>query len=191
MSQLIENLVAEHDRILAVIGALDDFAVFHAAEEPQVRTALADFVRFLREYADGWHHGKEENLLFDAMVQLGFPRDAGPIGCMLREHVEGRRYIAGMAALAQGVGPLSAAELAELGELSTGYADVLVPHIEKENQVLYPMAARVIPRELLDALDQAAAAFAARRGATLGRDLERLGQQLVDRYRAARLAAAR
>jgi hemerythrin-like domain-containing protein len=190
MSHLLKLLVAEHERILAVIAGLRDFATLHAAEEPDARGALAGFVRFLRDYVDGWHHGKEEDLLFDVLVRAGMPRDVGPIGCMLGEHVRGRQHVQTLAALTSDSLPFSPGELRLLDEASAGYQRVLVPHIGKENQVLYPMAARLLPRELLHALDSLAVDFAERRGAHVGVELEALGKELVDRYAAARMAAA-
>ena len=188
MSKLLNTLVNEHERILAVIAALHDFAALHAQDEPDARVTLGKFVQFLREYTDGWHHIKEEDLLFATMVKAGFPKDSGPVGCMLREHEMGRAHVAALAGLARGTGPLSPAEQLELAEHVMGYARLLVAHIAKENQMLYPMAERNLPGEILDALDQAADAFTAREGARTGRDLETLGETLVARYRAARVS---
>ena len=51
------------------------------------RAELSRFVRFIREFADVRHHGKEENFLFEAMMAGGFPRDGGPD----RRHAHGPR----------------------------------------------------------------------------------------------------
>jgi hemerythrin-like domain-containing protein len=190
MSKLLKTLVSEHERILAVIAALHDFAALHAQDEPDARMTLGKFVQFLREYTDGWHHIKEEDLLFTTMIRAGFPKDHGPVACMLKEHELGRAHVAALAGLARGAGPLTARELAELAEHVMGYARLLVAHIAKENQMLYPMAERNLPGEILDALDEAADAFTAREGARTGRDLETLGETLVARYRAARVDTA-
>ena len=54
------------------------------------------FIGFLKEFADKCHHGKEEGLLFPAMVAAGIPDKGGPIGVMLAEHTQGRQFIRDM-----------------------------------------------------------------------------------------------
>ena len=186
MSKLLTQLVREHDRILAVISALHDFAALHAGDDPEGRIRLGEFVRFFREYLDGWHHAREEDLLFDVMVRTGFPEDSGPVGCMKRDHELGRGHVQALAQLASGTAPFSPVEVALLGDLVLGHSRVLVPHIAKENRMLYPMAARLLPAELMDALDAAAAALADRRAAPLV-ELEALADRLVARHAAARV----
>ena len=72
--EAIETLMAEHQQILGAIGALEVYA-------GEVRRGGGDaaelgrFVTFIREFADAHHHAKEEDMLFAAMVEAGFPRD--------------------------------------------------------------------------------------------------------------------
>jgi len=47
---------------------------------------MHDFIGFLKEFADKCHHGKEEGLLFPALIQAGLPEKGGPIGVMLADH---------------------------------------------------------------------------------------------------------
>lgn len=187
----LDALVAEHERILAVLGAMNDFAAWHAHDDPEARAALRQFVRFLREYLDGWHHAKEEALLFEAMVHAGLPRESGPVGCMLHEHELGRGQVAELAALALGDAPFTAAELARLDELSRRHGSLLTAHVAKENQMLYPMAARLLPGEIQEAIEGAAVALLERRGAGVVHELEAQGELLVARYGAARVAMER
>ncbi len=177
----IETLMAEHQQILGAIGALEAFA-------GEVRRGggdaaeLARFVTFVREFADAHHHAKEEDLLFAAMVEAGFPRDAGPIGVMLHEHDLGRGQIAILAALAQATAPWSAADRERLHAAALGYADLLRSHIHKEDVILYPMAEARLPAPLRARVDEGAAAHDARQAASgaLPR-LEALGAELVAR----------
>ena len=103
-----------------------------------------DAARFIKEFADGAHHRKEEGLLFPAMEAAGVPKDGGPIGVMLAEHEEGRRLTRGMRAAAE---KLAAGDEAARGEVvrnAMGYVQLLRQHIAKEDGVLFPMADRVI-----------------------------------------------
>lgn len=64
------------------VGRLDKGSP-HAAED------LRGFIGFLKEFADRCHHGREEGILFPALVNAGIPEQSGPIGVMLAEYVEG------------------------------------------------------------------------------------------------------
>jgi hemerythrin-like domain-containing protein len=165
--------------------ALHDFAAFHAHDDPDARTTLRRFVTYLRDYVDGWHHHKEEDLLFIAMERAGFSHLSGPLACMHLDHAAGREHVAMIAELTGPRGGLDEEELAVLGRAVLGYVRLLTGHIAKENEMLYPMALRRIPARALDELDLAAA----RLDPAPGRQLEALGDELVVRYAAARLAA--
>lgn len=180
--EAIEILTAEHRTIERVITALLAFSR-ETAGAGDDRPELARFVRFLREFADGHHHAKEEGVLFEAMVQAGFPRQAGPIGVMLHEHAVGRRHVAALAALAEAQAPWSAEERARLVEAATGYADLLRAHIQKEDGVLYPMAEARLGAALL-AQVEAGCARADAEALACGRrsELRSLGDELVARH---------
>jgi len=181
MSHLLNNLTLEHEKILNVLAALQNFVAFHAKQATTPRKPLGHFVLFFREYLDHWHHGKEEGLLFPAMVEAGLPAEAGPVGCMLREHDLGRGLLHGLAAFAEGSGGLTPAELGSLGSMAVEYARLLAIHIAKENQMLYPMARRIIPADRLGELDASAGALDARWGQQ-GVELARLGEALCTRF---------
>ena len=144
MSALISSLVAEHDHIQRVLVGLHDFAAFHAHDHPDARAVLGQFVTYLREYVDGWHHHKEEDLLFVAMERAGFSHASGPLACMYLDHGSGREHVALLAELAGTGGRLDEEELAILGRVALGYIRLLTGHIVKENEMLYPMALRRI-----------------------------------------------
>jgi hemerythrin-like domain-containing protein len=180
--EAIETLMSEHRAILAAIDALLAFAdsVQRGAED---RPELKRFVRFLKEFADDHHHGKEEGVLFEAMVQAGFPRDMGPIGMMLHEHRTGRQYVAVLAELAGQASPWNEADRERLAEAANGYGDLLRAHIHKEDAILYPMAEQRLPAALRARVEAACAsadAESVRSGR--GAELEQVARELVSRH---------
>src|SRR3546814_14752985 len=60
-------------------------------------TDVTQFLGFLREFADTCHHGKEEGLLFRAMIEAGLSADGGPISVMLSENEQVRAVVRAMA----------------------------------------------------------------------------------------------
>src|SRR5690606_27477769 len=73
---------------------------------------ILQFLGFLREFADTCHHGKEEGLLFPAMIEAGSSTTDGPVSVMLSEHEHGRALVAAMAAATES--PMSPERFADL-----------------------------------------------------------------------------
>src|SRR5208337_5549335 len=93
------------------------------------------------------------------MVDAGFPRHTGPIAVMLAEHDAGRQEVRGLLAIGTGSGPLRAVERAKTIENARQFVPLLYVHIQKENNILYPMAQDGIAADELAALDESCAAF--------------------------------
>lgn len=112
---------------------------------------------FIRNFADNYHHGKEEDILFKTMEERGFPRESGPVAVMLAEHDEGRGYAR---ALAEEIEKYAAGDIGakkRIAESARNYAGLLSQHIQKEDNILYMMADNILPeplqRELLNRFD--------------------------------------
>jgi hemerythrin-like domain-containing protein len=140
-----EILTEEHGVILRVITALEKAA----RRLEQGHTVDPDFfidaAAFIKGFADGCHHVKEEGVLFPAMIAHGLPAQGGPVGAMMTEHEQGRAFTRAMKAAAEKLKAGDESQRAEVIKNASGYADLLRQHIAKENGVLFPMADRVIP----------------------------------------------
>ncbi len=154
----VDSLIAEHRLIEEVCDALVAFADEVRRRDADDRPELARFVHFLASFADGCHHGKEEDVLFDAMVDAGFPERGGPIAVMLAEHDEGRRHLAALEALAGQRPAWSSDDRRRLQESAFAYALLLRHHIQKEDQILYPMAEQHLSAEAVARVDRECAA---------------------------------
>lgn len=169
---ITETLVAEHRLILRMLDQLEDRAR---------RTALGTFrdygfylsaVDFIRSYADRFHHAKEEDVLFAALVENGMPAQHSPVAAMLQEHELGRGYVAGMERAARRALAGEEGMDGEIAANALGYLGLLREHIAKEDGILYPLAERILP----DALrGQIAAGYAAAEKAA--------GEGFEERYR--------
>ena len=147
MSKAIADLMNEHEAILSAIQILD--RMIPAMEKaPSIdKKDVQDFIGFLKEFADKCHHGKEEGLLFPALVKAGVPEQGGPIAVMLAEHARGRKLIRDMeGSIANGV------DLVKLSAAAKGYATLLRNHIQKENTFLFPTAEKVLTEAQLEEL---------------------------------------
>jgi hemerythrin-like domain-containing protein len=139
-------LSSDHRLIERVIAALGAAARRLEANEAVRPGFFLDAARFIQGFADGCHHRKEEGVLFRAMNEHGMPTEAGPIAVMLHEHEMGRAYTRAMREAAERLQAGDEAAKAEVAAAARGYAAVLSQHIMKEDNILFPMAARVIPQ---------------------------------------------
>ncbi len=101
---------------------------------------LDRILEFLKVFVDRCHHAKEEDCLFPAMERAGIPREGGPIGVMLSEHEAGRERIRGMSEAAEGLRKGDPAAAARFTREARAYIGLLRDHIDKEDNVLYPIA---------------------------------------------------
>jgi hemerythrin-like domain-containing protein len=152
MSSAIDNLMHEHRLIERVLDALERFASETRPAGEDDRAVIGRFVEFFRTFSDRCHHGKEEDLLFAELRRYGLPAGQGPIAVMLEEHDVGRELVGRLSAMGSGDGPLTGDEREQLGIVAADYAMLLRLHIQKEDQILYPMALNVLPVEALDDL---------------------------------------
>ena len=174
----IETLMNEHRVIERVLDALVGFADEVRRKGTTEKEELTRFVSFVREFADAYHHGKEEDVLFAALVEAGFPRQAGPVGVMLSEHHEGRRLVSILRRLAEQAEPWTAAERQLLVEAAHGYGALLRQHIHKEDAILYPMAEQRLAPEAQARVDARCTAADAGQQAGI-EELHALGEELV------------
>jgi hemerythrin-like domain-containing protein len=133
-------LVEEHGLILQALDALEKKLAEAERGDVADRAYFEKAVEFIRTFADACHHGKEERLLFAHMVaKLGFPQQAGPIAVMLADHEAGRGFVRGMADATGRLGtdPAAAGQLVHQGRQ---YIQLLRGHIQRENNILFPMA---------------------------------------------------
>ncbi len=143
MSKAITDLTSDHQTILS---ALDVFSkMLNIIQQTQTADLdeLDEFIAFLKEFADKCHHGKEEGILFPAMIAFGLPDRGGPIGVMMAEHIQGRGFIFEMEDALENEEP----DLRRFEKAGRQYIDLLSAHIQKENTVLFPMADRIIPEK--------------------------------------------
>jgi hemerythrin-like domain-containing protein len=147
MSKAIADLMDEHEAILSAIQIMERMiATIEKATSVDTKD-IHDFVGFLKEFADKCHHGKEEGLLFPAMIGAGVPDRGGPIGVMLAEHAQGRKLIRDMEESIS-----TDVDRMKLAQAAREYANLLRNHIQKENTVLFPMAERVLAETQLEKL---------------------------------------
>lgn len=123
----IKKLVEEHVLVKRFIALIDPLcALVNSSKEPDFQLIL-DCVDFIRNYADKYHHMKEEDVLFK---RTGENLDI--IKVMLEDHTAGRNHVK------QIIEGARAKDKARVIEHLKGYKELLTRHIQKEDEILYP-----------------------------------------------------
>lgn len=135
-----EQLKEEHKAIKLMLRILEKVCENLESEEEVKPEHLDQILEFIKVFADKCHHGKEEDLLLPALGEAGIPKEGGTISVMLTEHNRGRDYVRGMS---KAIAKRKAGDRkvsSKIAENARNYIALLAQHIEKEDNILYPMA---------------------------------------------------
>jgi len=116
---------------------------------------FADIIDFVRNFADKYHHQKEENHLFNIMSdQLAKEIGTGPILGMLSEHDFGRAFIYELeqALKRHQEGDMDAR--VDIVGNAIAYEQMLLKHIDKEDNAIFSLAERRLDQDILSKLEK-------------------------------------
>lgn len=153
------ELRREHVHVLRMLKVLD---VIRARLPDGETPSLEDWtsiVAFLRVFVDRCHHGKEERVLFPALMLTADDETKALVEELLVEHVEGRRMVAALAVAAGTERSLTGEEECHrgfdpeaTGAAITAYVDMIRPHIVHEERRVFPAADASLAPELQETL---------------------------------------
>lgn len=145
-------MVEEHRLILRMVSLVENKSDLVEQGSFTDWQFYLDAVDFIRNYADRYHHAKEEDTLFTALIANGMPQENSPVAAMHMAHDQGRAFVRGMEeAAARALAGETGHEAATI-ENARGYAALLREHIDTEDNILYPLAERTLPQEVRPAM---------------------------------------
>lgn len=178
-----ELLKEEHKNILKFIDSAEK-NLCRILEGAKPDTALLrEYISFVRNYADKYHHGKEEEILFAVMTDnLGALAEKLIKNGMLVEHDLGRYHMGELEAALKRYDEGARVEdvLAIVTHLSA-YADLLKRHIAKEDEVVYSFAERMLKEELIEEVNERTRHFEKEQGHVAKQYLDWLSKQTLGR----------
>ena len=154
----IEELIQEHGLILALLDGLERLAgdlTRAACDVPRWRRALD----LLQRLSCVSHHRKEELLLFPALERAGLAGGSGPLASLRREHESERGALREVDRALAAVSAGQVAARAELQRAALELASLVRQHVAMADQVVYPLARRLVPPAELEALGAACRAL--------------------------------
>ena len=140
-TQILKNEHRIIEQVLASLQGIIDQAAGQGKLDGQSSRQALDF---FRNFADGCHHGKEENHLFPLLESKGFSRSQGPTCVMRHEHELGRHLLRAMAGEIEHAESGNVPALERFCRHASTYIQLLRDHIFKEDHRLFPMADGVL-----------------------------------------------
>lgn len=141
MKTAAEILAKEHENILKLIENLSKERDNLEKSKKIEKEFFIKAIEFIRNYADKFHHAKEEDILFKELCKPTSELHCNPVEQMLHEHSLGRDFVKGME---EG---LNENNKEKLIENARSYCQLLKEHIFKEDNILYPMAENALSSE--------------------------------------------
>ena len=150
----IEVMVKEHELISRMLKVMRQ-ACYGILKGEEVCVAdLYEMADFVKNYADGHHHDKEEKFLFKAMEE-----NLGALGQklirtgMLVEHDLGRLYMSDLREALKKFEEGDEESKLDIIANMISYTHLLERHIAKENDVVYTFGQRQLPKEIMDEIN--------------------------------------
>lgn len=148
-------MMEEHQYILRMLKVVRS-ACFNIYKGEEINyDDFLQMVDFIKNFADKHHHGKEEKFLFKEMQNhLGSIGDNLITHGMLVEHDLGRLYISELLIALDKVKSGEEESILDVIANAVGYSNLLVRHIQKEDEVVYKFGSTKLSKEILDEIDE-------------------------------------
>ena len=127
LSPPLKELVEEHNLIKRLLALIPNVIAEIDVKKSDHKVMITNVTDFIKNYADKYHHAKEEDILFKY-----FDPSLDIIQVMLHDHVSGRSFVS---AILKG---LETENNEIVKENLNNYCTLLTEHIYKEDNILYP-----------------------------------------------------
>ncbi len=170
---ILASLMSDHAAIRAALQALEKICASCWQGKEIDSEYFEKAVEFIDVFIDAYHHRKEEELL-EALERSGIPVDGGELGTISHEHLCLRPYIKGMRQAATDYKAQPVSGMYKFFINAREFGKVYLKHLEKEKNMLYPLAEWVLSPSEQERL-----------GASFERIAEETGRQRLEELRLA------
>ena len=150
----IDLLIEEHKYVIRMLGVIRKVCLNFMDNKEINYDDFEKMISFVREFADGHHHKKEEVFLFNKMVEhLGEAAEKAVNQGMLVEHDYGRLYISNLVEAIEKVKGGDEEAKLDIIANAISYTHLMERHIDKEDRVVYTFAERNLKENILDEIN--------------------------------------
>lgn len=146
MNKTIQTLFNEHTIIANAIEASRQAKIYLGKNDKQYERTIRELIEFFRNYADDFHHHKEEKILFPAMKKKNELLGDGVLKEMFDNHEDFRGSIKSIEK------SLDEKNYTKTHEQLEHYTEALLDHIAVENDEVFQMAETLFTEDELEKL---------------------------------------
>lgn len=139
-----EILTEEHKIIKIVLEIMNNISNSLKINGKFEIEHIEKIIDFIINFADKYHHAKEETALFPELINSGMSKDNGPVHVMLYEHEIGRSLIKEILSTIEAFKNGNEQAKYLIADNMDKYTQLLYAHIHKEDNILFPMANNLI-----------------------------------------------
>lgn len=150
----IETLRNEHGLIRRFVDLLSAAVTRLEVEEPPPRDFFDRSIDFVRGFSDGFHHKKEELVMFVQLAQKKNGAIDGQIEALRYQHDQGRGFIAAINNALDDYENGDPKAKSVIRENAAAFASLLRHHIHIEDHIFFPMSREAMTTEELDELGE-------------------------------------
>lgn len=144
MNKCLKMLYDEHEIIVNAIDAAKQAETLIGKEDELYEMTIRELLSFFRNYADKYHHYKEELILFPEMSKKNELLEDGVIKEMFDNHEDFRGMIKEIETL------LDEKNYPATQKALNSYAEALLDHIAVENEEVFQMAESIFDEAELE-----------------------------------------
>ena len=151
----IDLLIEEHKYVIRMLGVIRKACLNFMDNKEINYDDFEKMISFVREFADGHHHKKEEVFLFNKMVEhLGDTGKNIITHGMLVEHDLGRSYIRNLEEALNKYKDGEEEDKLDIVANAVSYTTLLENHIHKEDNVIFNFAKRSLNEDIRKVIDE-------------------------------------
>jgi hemerythrin-like domain-containing protein len=148
----LEILKNEHGLIRQFLENLDEALKKLEIDQRPTREFFDKAIQFVKLFPEGYHHHKEELVMFVQVAQKHAGEFDGEIEALRHQHEVARNYISNLALALNGYEEGAQVQTDQVIENTAAYVALMRNHIHKEDHKFFPMVEEVLTPEETDAL---------------------------------------
>jgi len=149
-----ENLIKEHEEINELLDIMSKIALKIKSKDVFYPTDVEEIIDYLIIIIDKSHHGKEDEVFYPELISSGIPKETAPLSIINYEHTLAKRYLKDISSCVVNckIGNDFSGEL--LADSLTNYVVVIKNHIQREEEIIFPIANEVLSSEKQNEITQ-------------------------------------
>jgi len=149
-----ENLIKEHEEINELLDIMSKIALKIKSKDVFYPNDVEEIIDYLIIIIENSHHGKEDDVFYPELISSGIPKETAPLSIINYEHTLANRYLKDISSCVVNckIGNDFSGEL--LADSLTNYVVVIKNHIQREEEIIFPIANEVLSSEKQNEISQ-------------------------------------